>query len=473
MPNIESNPSLDIRAMLTDGEDKRLLLIAVATGQAIANLPPIVECAESTDQVLWLETAEAKQAGYARGSRTVLASRGIRSCEPVFIPDDPAGVCGALANALRPFDAAQWQPVLVGNGGTKPVSGGIGEALRQTRGSRSNRSYATIYGQGDAAEIWVLPQGPASPLYRRRYTRANLRLAEILRCSGHVLCDGKDPPKRLWPDGAEVPAIPYGTDEAATRRLHREAYRIAALRTAPQSGLARYAAVAAGNEAALHSWIEQLRQQSDALKKGRGSPEAVFNGAVNLSERAGQDAARKQAGIAERSEPLGAAFETAVARRVQTWLAKRRDPYPIVECLWGTWLAREQSPTESRAELDIALVLANGVILSLECKTFIEKLESLNARLLNLHLTTSRLAQMMICWPFYTECVAEEWFAQIYKKIEEIRPSFRTIGFTLEGQPTDYLVKVLEAGTTTVKTMPCPSFEETLDGIVRRYLPSD
>ena len=399
----------------------------------------------------------------------MLTSRGI-GCRRAPIPDDPQGAGAALAAALDGLSLSDWHPVLVGNGGTKPISGDIGEVLRTAGQGGSTAPYATVYGQVPAAELWVLTQGPAGPLHRHRYRRADLSLEEVLRCSGHLL---QTPARLLWPNGGAVEPIAYGTDKEATRNLHQELRRLKEWQQqAVAGGWPRYKVAETEDPAGMQRWIKRLRQMAQHLAAGRGSPREVFDGAIKLAETAGREAARKRAGVVKPGQKLGPAFEMAVARRLQSWLQRRPDAYPVTQALWGARIARQQSPETRRAELDIILVLANGIVVSLECKTFIESLEQLNARLLNLHVTGSRLAQMVICWPFYSDYVGDEWFADIYREIETtVRPIFPTLGFTLEGQPEDFLMEIEEDGAVAIKTVPCPTFENSLDALLARYTP--
>lgn len=90
------------------------LYIVVATGQNVANLPPILETSDPGDHVFWLESNAASRAEWAAGAKQVLAENGLIELESVNVEEinDPSHICQVCASIarrshgkLRPFIA--------------------------------------------------------------------------------------------------------------------------------------------------------------------------------------------------------------------------------------------------------------------------------------------------------------------------------------------------------------------------------
>lgn len=141
----------------------------------------------------------------------------------------------------------------------------------------------------------------------------------------------------------------------------------------------------------------------------------------------------------------------------------------VVQSCWrNVKLCAEATPDRQHAEWDYALVLRNGIILSLECKSSPSTAEQkdLEARLQKLHEASSRLARMAVCVPLYSALADESWFGQLHElrlRIDEQPGRFALLPFTLPGQPASYEVRTA-AG---VRPHPCPQFEEALAGWMR------
>ena len=131
-----------------------VMFVAVATGQAAANLPPILEMACPDDRVLWLESQSARRGGWAQGPRAVLAERQVPSFDPVSVADEPAAIVDAVRQAL--VERSGYRPVFVYNGGTKLTSLALDRVLRDS-------SPPILYGLERPAELWFFPAGNRWP----------------------------------------------------------------------------------------------------------------------------------------------------------------------------------------------------------------------------------------------------------------------------------------------------------------------
>jgi hypothetical protein len=165
---------------------------------------------------------------------------------------------------------------------------------------------------------------------------------------------------------------------------------------------------------------------------------------------------------------IGDLFEQAVAQRAQRWLTTEGKNLPICEAWLNVGIARSITPNKSAQQLDIVFVLANGVVLSLECKTFDAKKKDIDARLLNLHQSGSRLARLVICAPVYTQFSNEEWFLAIHENIEErFKPFGLFIGFTFCDQSDQYTIAI----NGVSQQFTCAPFEESLARLFEPYSP--
>ncbi|RME86964.1 MAG: hypothetical protein D6771_01095, partial [Zetaproteobacteria bacterium] len=122
------------------------------------------------------------------------------------------------------------------------------------------------------------------------------------------------------------------------------------------------------------------------------------------------------------------------------------------------------------AEWDVALALANGVVLVLECKSGTTEKKEIDARAQNLQRATSRLANIYVVAPFFAELDDEPWFqAEMHNKWQSLQADFgdRLIAFTMRGTAAkDY------GATKDGKPIRCEAprpFEDRLAEILARY----
>lgn len=113
---------------MPDNHSVPCLFIAAATGQNIANVPPILEIGEpGRDMILWVESRQAAAKGFAAGSEAVLRRRGFTMQDRLPVPDEPGGAAEALEAFLGRGRLADAKPVL------------IATAARSSRRKRSMR----------------------------------------------------------------------------------------------------------------------------------------------------------------------------------------------------------------------------------------------------------------------------------------------------------------------------------------------
>ncbi|RMG38851.1 MAG: hypothetical protein D6732_04725, partial [Methanobacteriota archaeon] len=155
---------------------------------------------------------------------------------------------------------------------------------------------------------------------------------------------------------------------------------------------------------------------------------------------------------------VGPNFEKMVFERVVRFFQQRCEYKSILKEVKGkVGLLNDQN--RIIAELDVAITLLNGTVLSLECKSgasSIKKKEAkdLNSRIFELRRASSRVGRMWVVVPYFPE-------SSLFKKQEERVKALETIGFrclcfTPPGKYFD--------------EKPC-SFEVGLEKVLKEYLP--
>lgn len=454
----------------------RRRFIAITTGQAVANLPPILQWGEPGDGVVWLETSEARRNPWRAGASSVLERHGLAILDPVAISDDPSSIAATIGKQLGGWQDAEL--VLVGNGGIKPVLLAVHEALQ-------NRA-TLLYGMDRPVELRSFDGGLSAPHRRHDYTfpQGALTLQDVLECTGHLIQNPADA-QRFWPGPQpSVRDADYGRDVAYTVACHDQAY-VRSVRTRRlDDDSVSFDAVAELAPDVFQGWLNGLQSVINAAQKHAGRrgrehvfPEAllrpasgVYHGALKLQRRASAKVAAGEA-TGEPVQPLGLMFEDAVAARLYDWLQGRPETARFVQSAWRrVKFSHRLELDKVVAEHDVLLVLRNGILLSLECKSFETNVKDLDARLFNLHESASRLASMAVCSPVYTGYIDREWFStqtQVRERIRKSR-SFTHIPFTLPGQPKEF--RRASSGVIVLNEE-CPSFEEAIVHWLKPYHP--
>ena len=446
------------------------MFIAIATGQTVSNLPPILEHAQPGDAVLWVESREARIGKWTAGANEVLHRAGLTILSPSLAVDDindPVGMHRAAQARVQ--DYADWRPVIVTNGGPKLSPIGLLNAWEPRRP-------VILYGNVPAAHLRVFPAGLQKSPEDRPYQRHRLDLEDILRCSGHACLH---PAIHLWPSDAPLPMAEYGVDPQYTQQVHQEHHQFYACQNKafPSFDIIKRCeqeALPLKNE--MKKWRRALLDFFRRVKNGSShttpeefldcnpdTPTSLYNATCNLIKAAN----RRENGIQPASD-LGKLFEQAVAHRLIAWLQQWPETSRIIQSVWSNiHIGRDQAPHTQIAEWDIVLVLRNGLLWCIECKSFDAGQKDLDARLLNLQKASTNLADMVVCAPLYTGFAKEVWFAPMHdlKNRVETASRFSFLPFTLPDQPSEYPVPAHPSNPQH-----CPSFETALEKLLQRYV---
>ncbi len=151
------------------------LFVVVSTGQNVANLPPLLEHAVPGDQVVWVESAEARRAFLSRGARSVLTRLGLERLPDIEIEevDDLEALVARSEPTVRLARERGLRPHLILNGGQKLTPLGLLRAWGEL-------DPVLLYGQDRPAVCRTFPSTLNRAAEVRPYTKPTLDLLEIL-----------------------------------------------------------------------------------------------------------------------------------------------------------------------------------------------------------------------------------------------------------------------------------------------------
>ena len=165
----------------------------------------------------------------------------------------------------------------------------------------------------------------------------------------------------------------------------------------------------------------------------------------------------------------GQEFEQAVARRVVKFLENTPAARQVVQSVYsGVKVSRVQEPQTVVAELDVLLVLKNGILIHIECKTGAWDRKDLDARLTNLRRLGSSIAVLAICAPLFTEPESSTLMRAHTTRVQLERiPDIFYLPFTKPGQPRRYTIPDINGEPQTYEV---GTFEEVMSRLLQPYM---
>lgn len=136
----------------------------------------------------------------------------------------------------------------------------------------------------------------------------------------------------------------------------------------------------------------------------------------------------------------GFKFEDYVYRRFLMWCKNNKDVFDIIQSIKKNVMVKENQTIF--LELDIAILLKNGILLHIECKSTERfPIKELTARLEKLHQATSPYSQMVLCFPFDIENSKENEILNLYNyKLELERNSIEVLPFTKSEEDIEFKI---------------------------------
>lgn len=402
------------------------LFVALSTQQNIANILPILELAKPGDRVLWIESERARKENWSHGACDVLRRYGICNIETLPVDDDPISIQRILVEhpAIQATDVSV---KLVANGGTKlqmlatskALNGHIDELLYNSDRTCILERYHYQHDQPESVEL--IP-----------YQGQGVDLEDMLICNNKKFFGEAE---KIWPsDSPEL--LPYGKDVDYTSKRHQRIWEWEKLRPAcPEPAFSYENALQISPEkrqAFLKSilnccGLKKIQNEDHYLKK-------IYDAAHKLDADAWENQPKRAPD--EEAPDVGRDLEDAVSVRVVRWINQNPRFAKMIQSIWRNVKITPSYNKKIEAELDVALLLKNGRLLHLECKAFDAPLKDMNSRYSVLQRSSSQIAKMAICIPFFEPLSDLEWHREISKNANKINEwdHFDLIEFTFPEQ---------------------------------------
>lgn len=457
------------------------IFVAISTGAQIANLPPILALANVHDRVLWMESQWAYEKAWSKGAIEVLNQRGLKQ-DTLLIDgdiDELASISDALISKLpNMVDNGCEGVCLVLNGGKKLTPIGLVLAI-QKMSLPAHCEIKYLYGDDRPAQLKIHTNNILENQEIVKYPPDNmLKIHEIFQVNGlHVDWNKK------WVWGNIVENERYGSDAKFTRLVH-ECY----VRGFNQDDTEKYTtdwfAYKNWADDSKDTWQQEISkkmQRFDCVVKD--PTELCESIAVSvrkffpktkqreLSNEEYADLAKDEWIKNNNNMPIGYRFELAVWRRTTRFLKEHPKYQSLVkECLLGV---KVEKKGKQESELDVVLVLSNGIPIHLECKTWGFSKKDADARIQVLQQASSRLARMYTVAPMFPSMSHENWFKDMddrFKRLKRTVGEKKVIAFTMPNPPLYYDIKVKKHSESCLSP---DSFEESLSKILDTYLPKE
>lgn len=165
--------------------------------------------------------------------------------------------------------------------------------------------------------------------------------------------------------------------------------------------------------------------------------------------------------------PLGKFFEAATTFRFIRFLKENPQSLKSISEIWvNVEFQGQNNPGKASGEYDILILLRNGVLISLECKSFDFEEKDLFARIARLTRRGGLLSELWVGLPLFTT----ERFQDLLKKQFSVFLNLLGLGipiipFTLEGQPATLKIPEIEQEFTI------QAFEHALVQNWQKFLP--
>jgi hypothetical protein len=172
----------------------------------------------------------------------------------------------------------------------------------------------------------------------------------------------------------------------------------------------------------------------------------------------------------ENKYSFGEKFEELTVKRLLYFMDKHPDYKKIIQSIWkNVYVSNSNKQDNYQAEFDIIIVLKNGILLYIECKSGLLQQKDIDAKFANLQKTSSLFSSMIVTFPILSlkNDSYEEYLKNYNKKIIEIEKNLKNknydflpftefekgVHFYLENKEYSYL-----------------SFEEALKNLLNQWL---
>lgn len=390
-----------------------VLFVLVATGQKVANYPPLLQFAKRGDDTLWL-ISEGAKGWFTETDEAFLKGKGL-SVEKIDVEDlyFPRAIRDAVIEKSSFFKDGGDHPgkvFFILNGGQKLTPIGLYAA----GGALSERRIEVNYLHGDFPgckfRLYKQLDQDAAPKEETYTPERMLDLASIVELNGRKLND----PEFTWSyrQGLEPCCFkPIEINEFLNKRKQ------------------------------FHELIENKKKLA---KLGKDVDEEVKRKIVELSNEVGTE------------------FELLVFNRMISFFEKNREKYKsiIKEVVCQ---AKFSTSATDESDFDVGVVLLNGTVLNFECKSGSFKRKDLESRISLLRKSTSNIASLILVAPLLFRDSKEP----IEEEIDRIKRrdlwQIDVIPYTLPGYDPSKLEGILDH--------PPGDFESELAKRLEKFLP--
>lgn len=463
------------------------LFIAVSSGQNVSNAIPLLTLMETKDHLLLLESDTAVRQQWSRGLITVLKKYGRKHIHRVSIREDGLLQPG-LVRRFPPGITDDMPVTFCLNGGQKTTAASI-VAVLQYRITRY------VYLSPRPVKLLVMdanPYGDAVTMPIRR----PLTLDDVLEIKESTYQEGGQGVVAFTSrKGVLVKPRPELELFYTDKKFIRAVYRLYLNRDIPKPFVFKghkEEIMAFLSETWERTPLKNLAFSSFTMKmnteeKDRRRKEWLASYILQVMRHLSRTQENKtiqqnqlapedrhllwNAGLLQTTgdnpfnpgERFGTYFEKAVWHRLNSFLVNHPAVTEIVtEIRLNVKLARKSQPEKVAGEHDILIVLKNGILISLECKTHTFETKEIFARLARLTNRTGNLAQLWVTAPLFThETLYRDYMGELEEKVRELNIPF--IPFNMENQPPGYPGPEGE--------QPVPTFEQALARQFNGFLP--
>ncbi len=467
--------------------------ILISTGQNISNLIPLLQYGQKRDKVIILESTGSRNAGWGGRFSRLLDSKGYEDTRIIQHADEELFNVDRLRRLwAERLPRARGRDVFVYLNGGQKLSA---IALVQSLAPLSPRM---IYMRH--MPVGLLCSGQEGG-YHFEPIRVEVALRDLLQLYGARIRNAdtarciyrnnrfneKNPPghhARFWRDGEFIRLMlgiympreknENGSGEKIPFDLLKRV--IEDIRDMPAavrhlSSSASGGSRTIGGAGTIANFIKRVE---NAARRKMAREKPVEN--IDLTPETAS--ALKQAGIIDSGhkggmlrqgdlrKKMGQYFEEVVADRFRLFLKDNPAFQTIISEIWlGTEFCSLDDTATVTGEYDILLLLKNGLLVSLECKTGDFETKDIFARVARLTRRGGGLAMQWVVAPLFTSPELEQGTMHgFHEKITALGMPF--IPFNLEGQPDSYI------HGRTGERVPVMPFEESLRCLLKPYLPA-
>ncbi len=481
-------------------------LFCLGTFQAIANLPPLLAVAEAGDQVIFLDSKAVDSQKIIR-----LLPKNLRT-QTLKISDALPKIIEEVSNFLSTVPKEQ-SIYFIFNGGTKLSSLAVLEALRE-------RAPSIIYGQEKPCEYWEC-ESKLQEVKRFFYPTAGITLEMVLASNGVELFGSEN--KKIYSYQAIENIFSKNFSYKLADTIHFYDNYFDRFNNNAIREILSFDNLLKVNRKAIVSWQNVLIDLIQQPLKEKAIIEGVYQATLILLslseeeqrtylEKALQDENLErvcqsniliflsknypsyQSKLISNYESLkgfynkflraleitpvvptgenlgiGRVFEEATAARTIDFLKNNPDFQKIISEIWlNVKICNQKNPETVTAEYDVLILLKNAILLHLECKSGSFKQKDIDARQYVMQGITSKLAKFYIVSPLFTNLQRKPYFASMLENFKALEKQRDTAYFflTIPNQPNTFTYQDDEQQ----KTVPIPTFEDSLKKILQPYL---